>query len=184
MPPCKGVSEYRYCHLQVMKCSRPHSHAERSTSSPTRCAGSPLRCWSTSCAGWPTSPAGRSAADTRVCNTQAIHVVDPQTLKIQKNITVDQTGAPLTNAQNKSRTWNDVAFVEVPAHSLSLCSPALSWVVLNICCRSRFQILQHPCKTWIFADPDILYREAYGIQSVGHDDYLLQGTVERQFAEH
>ncbi|CAL5229447.1 g12772 [Coccomyxa viridis] len=43
---------------------------------------------------------------------KAIHVVDPQTLKIQKNITVDQTGAPLTNAKNKSRTWNDVAFVE------------------------------------------------------------------------
>ena len=79
----------------------------------------------------PTSPAGSSAADTRVCTAQAIHVVNPQTLKIEKNITVDQTGAPLTNAQNESRTWNDVAFVEVPC---SQPQPVQSWL-----CNSTLQ---------------------------------------------
>lgn len=53
------------------------------------------------------------SANTGVCGTQAIHAVDPETLKVQKTITSDQSGAPLTHSQNKSRTWNDVAFVEV-----------------------------------------------------------------------
>ena len=44
---------------------------------------------------------------------QAIHVVDPETLQVEKTLTSDQNGNSLTNAQNKSRTWNDVAFVEV-----------------------------------------------------------------------
>jgi hypothetical protein len=44
---------------------------------------------------------------------QAIHVIDPSTLAVVKNITTDQSGSPLTNAQNKSITWNDAAFVEV-----------------------------------------------------------------------
>ena len=44
---------------------------------------------------------------------QAIHVVNPQTLQVERTLTSDQRGNSLTNAQNKSRTWNDVAFVEV-----------------------------------------------------------------------
>ncbi|CAK0787274.1 hypothetical protein CVIRNUC_010492 [Coccomyxa viridis] len=43
---------------------------------------------------------------------KAIHIVDPQTLQVEKTLTSDQNGNSLTNAQNKSRTWNDVAFVE------------------------------------------------------------------------
>ena len=44
---------------------------------------------------------------------QAIHIVNPQTLRVEKTLTSDQSGNSLTNAQNKSRTWNDVAYVEV-----------------------------------------------------------------------
>ncbi|BDA42283.1 hypothetical protein COCOBI_03-1700 [Coccomyxa sp. Obi] len=44
-----------------------------------------------------------------------IQVVDPSGLKVTKSITTDQSGAPLTNAQNESRTWNDATFLEDPA---------------------------------------------------------------------
>ncbi len=40
-------------------------------------------------------------------------MVDPNGLKVTKSITKDQSGAPLTNAQNQSRTWNDATFLEV-----------------------------------------------------------------------
>ena len=116
---------------KVMRYSRPNSRADLSTSLPTRYDAS-SRASVTQTRWMANITCGRSVADTRVCNAQAIHVVDPQTLQIQKNITVDQTGAPLTNAQNKSRTWNDVAFVEVSTHTpclhakLALFTPPLS----------------------------------------------------------
>ena len=54
------------------------------------------------------------------CAAQAIHVVDALNLQIVKNITSDQSGAPLTNAgsvgssdNDTSRTWNDATFLEV-----------------------------------------------------------------------
>lgn len=50
---------------------------------------------------------------------QAIHIISPSNASVIKNITADQSGAPLTNngsaggSSNTSRTWNDAAYVRV-----------------------------------------------------------------------
>eukprot|EP00884_Botryococcus_braunii_P002902 jgi/Botrbrau1/12612/Bobra.0169s0139.1 len=55
---------------------------------------------------------------------KAIHVINPATRKIIKNITTDNNGKPLTNvgaiggAANKSRSWNDPVYMEDSAKGL------------------------------------------------------------------
>ena len=60
---------------------------------------------------------------------QAIHIINPLTLTVTKNLTKDQSGDPLTNAgaegssgNSSSRVWNDCAFIEV--------RPCSCWVSL------------------------------------------------------
>ncbi len=68
---------------------------------------------------------------SRACAAQAIHMVDALNLRVVKNITVDQSGAPLTNAgsvgatdNDTSRTWNDATFLEVCAGMHACCLAA------------------------------------------------------------
>ena len=59
--------------------------------------------------------------------------MDPQTLQVEKTLTSDNNGNSLTNAQNKSRTWNDVVFVEVFTCSCRQC-------VMHACMHHALQL--------------------------------------------
>ena len=47
-----------------------------------------------------------------------VDIIDPVTMTVVKRLTVDSNGSPLTDdgavgSENKSRTWNDPAFLQV-----------------------------------------------------------------------
>ena len=80
---------------------------------------------------------------------QAIHIVDPQTLQVEKTLTSDQNGNSLTNAQNKSRTWNDVAFVEV---CICLCC---QYTLMHVCMHAPCSKASYPGKEQLVADREV-----------------------------
>ena len=58
---------------------------------------------------------------------QSVNIIDPLTMTVVKNLTVDSNGAPLTNngsttgSVNASRSWNDAVYMEVCHMGAMLC---------------------------------------------------------------